>query len=155
MKRIIILITFIPWFLYFYSENKTILKIISTKKDNKNYFKDNFFSLIPLTNIILYAILSYFSISYKTSENIFVVRVLLFSAINLYLFFSTISKKDYILNMDNKEERLSFKYYLIALIPIIFFLVTKKHMTTYYIMLSLNLLAYFIIRIVGLPKNEK
>lgn len=153
MKRIITIITFIPWFLYYYSETKSLLKIIKNNKENDT--KESIFKLLPINNLVLYSVLLYFSIAYKNANNIFVVRILLFSAINIYLFFNTISEKDYILNINKKEERISFKYYVLAFIPILFYLITKKQMTTYYIMLIYNFFAYLFIKLVGLPKNEE
>ena len=153
MKRIITIITFIPWFLYYYSETKSLLKIIKNNKENDT--KESIFKLLPINNLVLYSVLIYFSIAYKNANNIFVVRILLFSAINIYLFFNTISEKDYILNINKKEERISFKYYVLAFIPILFYLITKKQMTTYYIMLIYNFFAYLFIKLVGLPKNEE
>ena len=153
MKRIITIITFIPWFLYYYSETKSLLKTIKNNKENDT--KESIFKLLPINNLVLYSVLIYFSIAYKNANNIFVVRILLFSAINIYLFFNTISEKDYILNINKKEERISFKYYVFAIIPILFYLITKKQMATYYIMLIYNFFAYLFIKLVGLPKNEE
>ena len=56
---------------------------------------------------------------------------------------------------ENSSERISIVYVLIALLPIIFYLIFNHYMITYYIMMVFNLLDYIIIRIVGLPKNEK
>ena len=144
MERIIVIITFIPWFLYFYSEIKSITKIIKSNMDNEHYIKDNWFNIFPITNIILYAILIYFSIIYNEATNIFAVRVMLFSAINLYLFFNNISKKDYVLIFENSNEKISLKYVFLALLPVVFYLFSTKQMITYSIMMALNIFAFFL-----------
>ncbi len=155
MERIIVIITFIPWFLYFYSEIKSITKIIKSNMDNEHYIKDNWFNIFPITNIILYAILIYFSIIYNEATNIFAVRVMLFSAINLYLFFNNISKKDYVLIFENSNEKISMKYVFLALLPVVFYLFSTRQMITYSIMMALNMFAFFLIKILGISKDEK
>jgi hypothetical protein len=153
MQQIFIFLTFIPWFFYYFSQTKSNLKIINNNEDNS--WRKNFLDIIPLNNIILYAILIYFSSYYNDSSSIFIVRIMLFSAINLYLFFNTISRKDYITIFEDSKESIPIKYILIALIPIISFFFTKQHMMTYYIMISFNILNYLLIKIIGLPKDEK
>ena len=86
MQKILIFLTFIPWFFYYFSQTKSNLKIINNNKED-NSWRKNFLDIIPLNNIILYAILIYFSSYYNDSSSIFIVRIMLFSAINLYLFF--------------------------------------------------------------------
>ena len=154
MQKILIFLTFIPWFLYYFSQTKSNLKIINNNKED-NSWRKNFLDIIPLNNIILYAILIYFSSYYDDSSSIFIVRIMLFSAINLYLFFNTISRKDYITIFEDSKESIPIKYILIALIPIISFFFTKQHMMTYYLMISFNILNYLLIKIIGLPKDEK
>ena len=154
MQKILIFLTFIPWFFYYFSQTKSNLKIINNNKEDNSWSK-NFLDIIPLNNIILYAILIYFSSYYDDSSSIFIVRIMLFSAINLYLFFNTISRKDYITIFEDSKESIPIKYILIALIPIISFFFTKQHMMTYYLMISFNILNYLLIKIIGLPKDEK
>ena len=154
MQKILIFLTFIPWFFYYFSQTKSNLKIIKNNKEDNSWSK-NFLDIIPLNNIILYAILIYFSSYYDNSSSIFIVRIMLFSAINLYLFFNTISRKDYITIFEDSKESIPIKYILIALIPIISFFFTKQHMMTYYLMISFNILNYLLIKIIGLPKDEK
>lgn len=154
MQKILIFLTFIPWFLYYFSQTKSNLKIINNNKGD-NSWRKNFLDIIPINNIILYAILIYFSSYYDDSSSIFIVRIMLFSAINLYLFFNTISRKDYITIFEDSKESIPIKYILIALIPIISFFFTKQHMMTYYLMISFNILNYLLIKIIGLPKDEK
>lgn len=154
MQKILIFLTFIPWFFYYFSQTKSNLKIINNNKED-NSWRKNFLDIIPLNNIILYAILIYFSSYYDDSSSIFIVRIMLFSAINLYLFFNTISRKDYITIFEDSKESIPIKYILIALIPIISFFFTKQHMMTYYLMISFNILNYLLIKIIGLPKDEK
>ena len=155
MKKLLIILTFIPWLLYYFSETKNNLKIIKNNSEDEHYLKNNFFYIIPIDNLILYGILVYFSHFHKDSASIFFVRVILFSAINMYLFFNTISKKDYKLIFENNSEKVPIKYLSITLIPLLIYLFTKKQMITYYIMISLNIIDYFIIKILGLPKDEK
>ena len=155
MERLFVILTFIPWIIYFYSETKTNLKIIKNNKDDNNYLKNNLIDIFPITNMILYGILIFFSIYYKDSSSIFLVRIMLFAAINLYLFFNTISKKDYVLIMDNKSETIPIKFIFISLLPVLFYLISKQQMATYYIMMGFNILNFFLIKILGLPKNEK
>lgn len=154
MQQIFIFLTFIPWFLYYFSQTKSNLKIIKNNNED-NSWRKNFLEIIPLNNIILYAILIYFSSYYDDSSSIFIVRIMLFSAINLYLFFNTISRKDYITIFEDSKESIPIKYILIALIPIISFFFTEQHMMTYYLMISFNILNYLLIKIIGLPKDEK
>ena len=123
--------------------------------DNEHYIKDNWFNIFPITNIILYAILIYFSIIYNEATNIFAVRVMLFSAINLYLFFNNISKKDYVLIFENSNEKISLKYVFLALLPVVFYLFSTRQMITYSIMMALNMFAFFLIKILGISKDEK
>ena len=155
MKKLLIILTFIPWLLYYFSETKNNLKIIKNNSEDEHYLKNNFFYIIPIDNLILYGILVYFSHFHKDSASIFFVRVILFSAINMYLFFNTISRKDYITIFEDSKESIPIKYILIALIPIISFFFTKQHMMTYYLMISFNILNYLLIKIIGLPKDEK
>ncbi len=154
MKKILVILSFIPWLLFFYSETKANIVLIDNRKDS-NILKENFLNVFPIYDLILYIVLIYFSMSYKEADNIFIVRLILFSSINLYLFFNNISKKDYKLTIDKPFKRVPMVYIVLSLIPIILYLITKRQMTTYYIMLAFNILNHIIISIVGTAKNEE
>ena len=88
MTKIIVYLTFIPWLLYFSSLCNNAIKDLKENKVTKKWIKENIFKIFHFENIILFAIFIYFSAYYHNADQIWLVDVLLFSAINLYLFFN-------------------------------------------------------------------
>ena len=41
MKKLLIILTFIPWLLYYFSETKNNLKIIKNNSEDEHYLKNN------------------------------------------------------------------------------------------------------------------
>ena len=62
MTKFIVLLTFIPWFLYFASLCKSAIKDLNQKID-KTWIKENIFNIFHFENLILIGIFIYFSIS--------------------------------------------------------------------------------------------
>ena len=149
MNKIIILVTLIPWILYylFLSRNN----IINLK--NKHYVLSNFTikELIPIKNIILYIVFIAISLIYKSSSQIELVNSLLFSTINLFLFiYSYYENDDYELDLNKKDKLVIVIISIMTLITIIASLCIKNSFITYII-----LFAYSIINIIILYVSNK
>lgn len=149
MKRIIVLISFIPWLLFFYSLTKYNYNIIGKKN-----MKNKFIKLFPIYDLILYAVFIYFSLVYRQATSIFFVRVILFSSIFLYLFFNKISRKDY---KNNKNISNKFVLYiiLVSILPIIIYFFKGYYSILCYSLIGMAVLNALIVYIGKKITNEK
>ncbi len=145
MTNFIIYLTFIPWLLYFFSLYKNAIKDIKKVRINFDWFKKNILKIFHFQNIILFGIFIYFSTSYKDANQIWLVEILLFSAINLYLFFNSYYDKN---RSENKLTTGDISTLLITLllvaIPLFYFASTENYLVTYYILFAYSFFNYFI-----------
>lgn len=145
MTKFIVLLTFIPWFLYFASLCKSAIKDLNQKID-KTWIKENILNIFHFENLILIGIFTYFSINYYKASQIWLVEILLFSSINLYLFFNRYYDKnntDY--TISNKDITTILIILFIVLIPITSYLITEERTITYYILFTLSFFNYIIV----------
>ena len=80
--------------------------------------------------------------------------MLLFISINLYLLLNSIYDKNNKEKLIKKEYNIIFLLVVTTLIPIIFYLITKKYTITYYIMFGYSILNGVIILICTLINNK-
>ncbi len=143
MKTYIVYLTFIPWILYFIRVCKKALIEIKGKKVNNEYVKKNFFHIFPFDIIILIAIFVFVAKFYKDASQIWLAKILLFSSINLYLFINTYydetHKKS---NIGTGDISTILILLFLMLIPIIFYVSTKKYTITYYILFGYSFFYY-------------
>ncbi len=148
MENLIIIATFIPWFLHFITDIKL----------HNNYFnrkEKRLIELFPIYDLILYGIFIYFSLYYKDAENIFLVRTILFFSIYLYLLFNNITKKEYKKIKNITNSKLILYIITILLIPIIYYFITKDYITSYYIMIVFSILNTILLIIGRILSHEK
>ena len=155
MQKIIICLTFIPWILYFISVSINAIKDLNRNKITMNWLKENVLNIFHFDNIILIAIFIYFSICYPDSDQIMLVEVLLFTFINLYLYLNRYYDKN------NKKEKITVNdiptvliIVILMLIPITYYLSTKKYTTCYYIMYGYSFFNYVIVYISKIINNK-
>lgn len=146
MTNLVVYITFIPWMLYFSSLCKNAIKDLKRVHVNKGWIKKNLFKIFHFENIILFGIFIYFSVNYKDANQIWLVDVLLFSAINLYLFFNGYYDKN------RSEERIGtgdvstiLLILLLSAIPLIYYVSTHNYVNTYYILFGYSFFNYLIV----------
>lgn len=140
MTRIIICLTFIPWILYLISSSSRIIKEFRGQKINKDFIKNNLFNLFRLDTIILILIYIFFSATYPNADQIWLIRVLLFTSINLYLVLNSIYDKKNKEKLVKKEYNIIFLLVILLLIPVIIYLITKKYTIIYYVMFGYSIL---------------
>lgn len=146
MQKFFVYLTFIPWFLYFVEIAKNFLKILSNTKVNKEWFKKNFFYLFRFDSIILFAIFIFFAKFYKDANQIMLVKILLFSAINLFLYINTLYEKhDNPNHVTPKDISTILIILLVILIPIIFYIATDQYTITYYILFAYSFFSCLIV----------
>ena len=154
MSKFIVLLTFIPWFLYFASLCKSAIYNLNENKITWNWIKDNIFKIFHFENLILIGLFVYFSIYHYKANQIFLVEILLFTSINLYLFINRYYDKT---NMEyqigNKDITTILIILFITLIPIIFFLTTNREVITYFILFGYSFFNYIIVFISKLINN--
>ena len=143
ITKIITLITFIPWIIYFIEIMLYRINVIEGKdRDKRKYFKhidQNFFSSINLKELFLFCIF----IIFMQYDNTTVLEIL-FPAIYVYLiidFFHTLASK--CKKIQNKW--LMVESVLVLLAIIIFFLITNHLYTTYILMFIVSILSTFVI----------
>lgn len=143
MKTYIIYLTFIPWLLYFTSICKKALNEIRNKKTNMEYYKKNFFKIFPFDTIILTAIFVFVAKFYKSADQIWLAKVLLFASINLYLYINTFydeSRKKNKIGTNDISTMLILV--ILMLLPIIFYVAFHKYTITYYILFGYSFFYY-------------
>ena len=147
MQRFLNYLTFIPWLLYFVELSRNAIKIINTNEINKEWLKKNFFNIFRFDTLILIGIFIYFMITYyHKADQIWLVEILLFSAINLYLYFNSYydkNKTDY--HIDTKDLSTILIILIIILIPLIYFVSTKNSLITYYILFGYTFFNFIIV----------
>ncbi|MGN0966813.1 MAG: hypothetical protein ACI4OP_04395 [Candidatus Coprovivens sp.] len=154
MTRIIISLTFIPWILYLVSSSSRVIKEFRGQKINKEFLKNNLFNLFRLDTIILVLIFIFFSITYPSADQIWLIRVLLFISINLYLLLNSIYDKKNKEKLLKKEYNIIFLLVILMLIPIVFYLISKKYTTAYYIMFGYSILNGLIVLLCSIINNK-
>ncbi len=148
MTRFIVYITFIPWLLYFSSICKYAIKDLKSNKLTKKWLKNNIFRIFHFENIILFAIFIYFSTYYHNANQIWLVEVLLFSAINLYLFFNRCyDKNKNHAKIGTNDISTILIVMLIIIIPFIYYIAKRNHVITYYILFAYSFFNYLIVYI--------
>ena len=146
MQRFINYLTFIPWLLYCIELSRNAIKILNTTNINKKWLKKNFFNIFRFDSLILIAIFVYFTINYNEADQIWLVEILLFSAINLYLYFNSYydkNKSNY--RIDTKDLSTILIILIIFLIPLFYFIATKNSLITYYILFSYSFFNFIIV----------
>ncbi len=148
MEKIIVFITFIPWFLYFSSLCKSAIQELNTNKVSLKWLKNNVFKIFHFQNLILIGVFTYFSINYYNANQIWLVEILLFSSINLYLFFNRYYDKyntEY--KIGNRDTTTILIILFLILLTTIYYLTTKNHTITYYIFFAYSFFNYIIVYI--------
>lgn len=146
MTNAIIYLTFIPWILYYSSISKNAIKELKNKKLGFYWFKKNIFNIFHFENLILYGIFIYFATYYQSSNQIWLVDILLFSAINLYLFFNCYYAKNRSTNkLTVSDLSIILIVLIISLIPFIYYISTHNYLITYYILFSFSFFNYLIV----------
>ncbi len=154
MTRIIISLTFIPWILYLVSSSSRVIKEFRGQKINKEFFKNNLFNLFRLDTIVLVLVFIFFSVTYPSADQIWLIRVLLFISINLYLLLNSIYDKKNKEKLEKKEYNIIFLLVILMLIPIVFYLISKKYTTAYYIMFGYSVLNGLIVLLCSIINNK-
>lgn len=146
MSKLFVYLSFIPWLIYFSSICNNAIKDLKKNKINKTWLKNNIFKIFHFQNIILFGIFVYFSIYYYKAKQIWLVEILLFAAINLYLYINHYYDKN------NSDEQLSSSdlptiliILLLVMIPIIFYISTKNRLVTYFILFGYSFFNYLIV----------
>ena len=160
MNKIIILITLIPWLLYFIFLTKN--NIIVLKNNNYSLSKIPTKELISTKSILLFLLFIVISIIYRKVDQIELINSLLFSTINIFLFIYSYYEN----NSNQVNLLLKEKLYLLTL-SIITFIITVISLTfhnclyTYIILFAssiLNIILLYIsrkiIKIVRRVNNE-
>lgn len=144
MKKLVVFLTFIPWLLYFSKITKNVIAE-ETKgiKRDKKWWQENFFQVFQIDTLILVGIFVFFAKYHKDANQIWLVKVLLFSAINLYLYLNTYHLK-YNRSVDKSNISTILLLLIIMFIPIVFYGVTGKYTTTYYILFVYSFFYYAI-----------
>lgn len=154
MTRIIISLTFIPWILYLVSSSSRVIKEFRGQKINKEFFKNNLFNLFRLDTIVLVLVFIFFSVTYPSADQIWLIRVLLFISINLYLLLNSIYDKKNKEKLVKKEYNIIFLLVILMLMPIVFYLISKKYTTAYYIMFGYSVLNGLIVLLCSIINNK-
>ena len=145
ITKIISLITFIPWILYYIEIMLYRINIIEKENLNKEkYFKyinKNFFKSINIKELVLFCIYMCF----YTFQNQLVLE-LLFSAIYIYLLV------DFFFVYANdctkiKNKSLMILSVILVILLNIFFITTNHLFITYNIMFTLSILSSFVVYI--------
>lgn len=146
MKKILVLASFIPWLLYFFSLCKNTLKDIKTNEINKEWIKDNFLKVFHLDNLILFGLFIIFVSIYRNSGKIFITKLLLFSSINLYLLANRYyDKNKHKYNIGNEDISTILIIVIISLIPISVYNITGWYTVSYILMFAFAFFNYFIV----------
>lgn len=158
MNDIIIYLTFITWILYYSRVCSYAIKDTKKIKITLSWLKKNIFKMFHIDMIILIGIFIYF-VSYEQD----LVTKMLFSTINIYLFVNSFydTRRTSKIKTIKSENNVIIATFIISLLPIIYYFITKELTNTYYIMLGYSFFYYivvficrFIIKIFGF-KNEK
>lgn len=154
MAKTIIYITFIPWILHYGFSIYNSLKLTKSMKFNFAWFKKNYNKIFHIEELLLIAIFVYLA-DYGTQTFSNIVKEMLFSVMNLYLFVNFFYDKRTIttekLGLSDLKEIIILV--LITTVPFIYFMRTNNMVYTYYIMFGygfFNFLFVLISRLIGL-----
>ena len=146
MKKIVFYLTLLPWFLYFSKISKNNLKSIRKAKINFEWIKNNFFKIFRFDNLILIGVFVFFAKFYPDASQIWLVKTLLFSIINLYLFINTYYEKEknpsHIVTDDVSTLLIIL---IISILPVIYYIATGHYTITYYVLFGYNFFSFFIV----------
>ena len=148
MKNFFVYLSFIPWFLYFISICKNALKDLNKNEPTLKWITKNFFKIFRFDNIILFSIYIFFSYINTDASQLWLVKLLLFSGINLYLYINSHYDKN-----KTKEKIITddistiFIILFLSSIPITYFISSKNYTITYYTMFSYSFFNYIIVYI--------
>lgn len=143
MIRILKLLTFIPWILYFVEIMYYRIGVIESNGKNKEkyflYLNKNFFSSINLKEIFLFTVFLIFMQYEKT-----IVLEILFATIYLYLLI------DFFHSLAVNCKKIKRKSYMVLSVVLIvgfvsFFWFTNHLYTTYILMFSFSIMSSFVI----------
>ena len=148
-KIIITLLTFIPWIAYtITSTSRSIKKIRNQKLDEK-------LKVFHLDTIILGILFLLIALIFRNSDQIKLVKILLFITFNIYLLLYCIYDKKNKYDLDKKDRKTIYIVALLMLLPIIFYLITKFYTITYYIMLIYNIFNTYLVLLLTRNKKKK
>lgn len=154
MAKTIIYITFIPWILHYSFSVYNSLRLTKSMKFNFKWLKKNYSKIFHIEELLLIAIFVYLS-RYGTQTFSNIVKEMLFSVMNLYLFVNSFYDKRTIttkkLGLSDLKEIIILV--LITIIPFVYFMKTNNMVYTYYIMFSygfFNFLFVLVARFLGL-----
>ena len=148
-KIIITLLTFIPWIAYtIAATNRSIKTIRNQKLDEK-------LKIFHLDTIVLGLLFLIIALIFKNSDQIKLVKMLLFITFNIYLLLYCIYDKKNKYDIDKKDRKIIYIMLLIMIIPIIFYLATKFYTITYYIMFIYNILNTYLVLLFIKNKKKK
>ena len=154
MDKIIVYFTFIPWLLYYFYNVINAVLVVKDKKISGQWMKKHIFQLFHFNDLILYAIFFYFLELYNNADHIWLVSILLFSAINLYLFINSF----YDVNRSkNRIEVSDFSnimiIVIITIIPFIYYMLTGSYINTYCILFAMGFGHYLVAIVTKIINN--
>ena len=146
MFRFVVYLTFISWLCYYISLSKDTIKVFKTNKVNKEWVKKNFFEIFHFENLILIGIFVFFSISFRDRDQIWLVNILLFTAINLYLFINLYyQKKKADAKITNNDIPVILIIIILTCFPFAIYASTHKYRLVYYILFGYSFFNYPIV----------
>lgn len=148
-KIIITLLTFIPWIAYTIAATNRSIKTIRNQKLDEKLKK------FHLDTIVLGLLFLIIALIFKNSDQIKLVKMLLFITFNIYLLLYCIYDKKNKYDIDKKDRKIIYIMLLIMIIPIIFYLATKFYTITYYIMFIYNILNTYLVLLFIKNKKKK
>ena len=152
IARVIQLLTFIPWILYYIEIMLYRITIIEGKEcDREKYFKylnKNFFNSFNVKELVLFCIFVIFMQWNNTT-----VLEILFPAIYIYLLIN------FFHSLANKCKKITDKWLMIdsvilLVVLIIYFLISGHLFATYILMFASSLLSSFIIYLFSLTRKK-
>lgn len=146
MQRIIVILTFIPWFMFYSNSIKNSLKYLKDIDFNSEWLKKHLFQVFHFNDLILYGIFVYFTSNYYKSNQIWLVSILLFTVINIYLYINSFYDKNRSKNKINYNDLSQLLIILfLSIIPVVYYILTKEYIITYYILFGFNFFNFIIV----------
>ena len=143
MDRLIVFLSFVPWLLYFVIYGMRAISDVEKLNDNNKFkwLKTHIFQIFRLDNLVLILVFYYFL---KHHNNL--VDKMLFSAINLYLFVSSLYDKPF------REKGKLLRNHsilwiivgIILIIPFGYYFRTNNLQETYKLMFAYTFFAYLM-----------
>ena len=125
----------LPWFLFYLTYSYYIDDDLRGEKDVLKWVKKNFWKMFRFDNLFLIIIFIYF-IRYHNQT----VNIMLFFMINFYMFINIL--------YDRQNPKIKFgiivPYFIVALVPIICYLIFKNFVLSSLIMFGITFFAYLI-----------